>query len=141
MNSIIISGRLTSDPIIRQSSTGTPVTTYTLAVHRRHSGSSGTNQQDTDFVQCVAFGRVGEFAANYLTKGQLIAVEGRIQTSTYEKDGIRRYATQVVVLRHEFMEPRRNALSANAVVSPADGNAVGDSTLVDLDDDEDDLPF
>lgn len=137
MNHTILSGRLTADPIIHRADTGTAVVTYTLAVRRNYLASAG-NQPDADFIRCVAFGKVGEFAARYLTKGTKIAVEGRIQTSTYDQDGIRRYSTQVVVTRHEFLEPKRSDSS----YIPTAPSLPEDLAFAELPEDEtDELPF
>ena len=80
---------------------------YTLAVDRRQSRSNGGDEQNADFINCVAFGRSGEFAEKYLHKGTKIAVTGRIQTGSYtNKEGVKVYTTEVVVEDHEFAESR-----------------------------------
>lgn len=143
VNHTILSGRLTADPIIHRADTGTAVVIYTLAVRHNYLASA-SNQPDADFIRCVAFGRVGEFVVRYLHKGTKVAVQGRIQTSTYDQDGTKRYSTQVVVTHHEFLEPKR---SDSAYVS--DANRVPDTTAVPLsedwaelpEDETDDLPF
>lgn len=124
------------------SAAGTAVITYPLAVRRPYVGS-GTNAQDTDFIQCVAFGRVGEFAAKYLHKGQRIIVEGRLQTSRYvDKDGITRYSTQVVVARHEFADaPRANSASAAPATPATDTPAPAADEMTNIVEEDEDLPF
>ena len=72
---------------------------YHLAVNRYRKGGN-----DTDFIRCIAFGRNGEFAEQYLRKGMKILVEGHIQTGSYESDGRTVYTTDVIVERHEFCE-------------------------------------
>lgn len=107
MNKVILMGRLTKDPDIRQSQGAEPVTIarYTLAVDRRMKRQDG--QQAADFISCVAFGKAGEFAEKYLHKGTKICVSGRIQTGSYTRqDGTKVYTTDVVVEDQEFAESR-----------------------------------
>ncbi|MBR1931002.1 MAG: single-stranded DNA-binding protein [Lachnospiraceae bacterium] len=109
MNKVILMGRLTRDPEVRYSQGETPlaIARYTLAVDRRNARNNNGDEQTADFINCVAFGRTGEFAERYLHKGTKIAVTGRIQTGSYtNKDGVRVYTTEVVVEEHEFAESR-----------------------------------
>ena len=109
MNKVILMGRLTRDPEVRYSQGENPlaIARYTLAVDRRQSRSNGGDEQSADFINCVAFGRSGEFAEKYLHKGTKIAVTGRIQTGSYtNKEGVKDYTTEVVVEDHEFAESR-----------------------------------
>ena len=117
MNHVVLSGWPTANPTIHLTANGNPLATYMLAVRRLYQGS-GPGQQDADFISCVAFGRVAEFVMQHVRKGQRITVEGRLQTSRYvDKDGNTRYATQVVVARHELTDTRRD--SGTEVVAPA----------------------
>ena len=114
MNKVILMGRLTKDPEVRYSQGETPmaVARYTLAVDRRQARSNN-NEQTADFINCVAFGRAGEFAERYFRKGTKIAITGRIQTGSYtNKDGVRVYSTDIVVEDQEFAESK-NASSGN----------------------------
>ena len=114
MNKVILMGRLTKDPEVRYSQGETPmaVARYTLAVDRRQARSN-SNEQSADFINCVAFGRAGEFAERYFRKGTKIAITGRIQTGSYtNKDGARVYTTDIVVEEQEFAESK-NASSGN----------------------------
>lgn len=115
MNKVILMGRLTRDPEVRYSQGESPlaIARYTLAVDRRQARNNNGDEQTADFINCVAFGRTGEFAERYLHKGTKIAVTGRIQTGSYtNKDGVRVYTTEVVVEEHEFAESR-NASANN----------------------------
>ncbi len=115
MNKVILMGRLTRDPETRytQGDNAMAIARYTLAIDRQRSKnttSSGGNEQTADFINCVAFGKNGEFAEKYLKKGTKIAVEGRIQTGSYtNKEGQKVYTTDVVVERHEFVESKSGA--------------------------------
>ena len=106
MNRVILMGRLTRDPEVRQpAQDGAPaVARYTLAVDRRYSRDG---EQSADFISCVTFGKNADFAEKYLKQGMKIAVVGRIQTGSYtDRDGNRVYTTDVVVEDHEFAESR-----------------------------------
>ena len=113
MNKVILMGRLTRDPEVRysQGENATAVARYTLAVDRRYNRNN--DEQSADFINCVAFGRNGEFAEKYLRKGTKIVVTGRIQTGSYtNKDGVKVYTTDIVVESQEFAESK-NAQSGN----------------------------
>ena len=106
MNKVIEIGRLTKDPEIRysQGENTTCVARYTLAVDRKFKQEG---QPTADFINCIAFGKLGEFAEKYLRKGIKIAVTGRIQTGSYtNKDGQKVYTTDVVVEEQEFCESK-----------------------------------
>ena len=143
MNKVILMGRLTRDPEVRysQGENSTAVARYTLAVDRRFNRNN--DEQTADFINCVAFGRNGEFAEKYLRKGTKIAITGRIQTGSYtNKDGQRVYTTDVVVEEQEFAESR-NA-SDNAGFPPANpGSAadIGDGFMNIPDGIDEELPF
>ena len=146
MNKVILMGRLTRDPEVRysQGENATAVARYTLAVDRRFSRNN--DEQTADFINCVAFGRAGEFAEKYLHKGTKIAVTGRIQTGSYtNKDGVRVYTTDVVVEDHEFAESK-NASQAGNDYAPAGRTesapmAAGDGFMNIPDGIDEELPF
>lgn len=119
MNKTILMGRLTKDPEVRYAAndSGMAIARYTLAVDRRRTGNDG---QSADFINCVAFGKTGEFAEKYLRKGTKILVSGRIQTGSYtNQEGQRIYTTEVVVEEHEFAESKRASEEAAAASAPA----------------------
>ena len=99
MNKVILIGRLTKDPELNYTAgTGTAVTRFSLAVTRPFK------KDETDFINCVAFGKTGETIAQYLTKGRQVAIIGSIRTGSYDaKDGTKRYTTDVVVESFEFI--------------------------------------
>ena len=108
MNKVILMGRLTRDPEVRYSSgdNATAVARYTLAVDRRFNRGE---EKTADFIQCVAFGKAGEFAEKYFRQGIKIVVTGRIQTGSYtNKDGNKVYTTDVVVEEQEFAESKNS---------------------------------
>lgn len=106
MNCVILMGRLTRNPDVRYSAgeNSIAIARYTLAVDRRFKKDG---EQTADFINCIAFGKNGEFAEKYLRKGTKVAVTGRIQTGNYtNKDGVKVYTTDVVVEEHEFAESK-----------------------------------
>ncbi len=109
MNNVVLIGRLTRDPELRYIPSGTAVATFSLAVDKGLSREKkqefeSRNQPTADFINIVVWGKMGENCANYLVKGRLVGVQGRIQSGSYEKDGIRRYTTDVVANQVEFLE-------------------------------------
>lgn len=132
MNKWMGIGRLTADPQIATAQSGTLIASYTLAVNRPRTANG---QDAADFIRCKAFGKGAEFAQNYLHKGTKIAVEGRIQTGSYERDGVKRYTTDIVVDRSEFVESKQAQESSATPAATAPEPA--DYTVVE----PDELPF
>lgn len=109
MNKVILMGRLTRDPEVRysQGENALAIARYTLAVDRRNFRNNSNDEQTADFINCVAFGKSGEFAEKYFHKGTKLVVSGRIQTGSYtNKDGVKVYTTEVVVEDQEFAESK-----------------------------------
>ena len=130
MNKVILMGRLTRDPEVRysQGENATAVARYTLAVDRRQSRNNQNGEQTADFIQCVAFGRSGEFAEKYFRKGMKVLVTGRIQTGSYtNKDGQRVYTTDVVVEDQEFAESKNASQNNGGGFVPADRPSPSDA--------------
>ena len=119
MNKVILIGRLTKDVETRYSGE-TAVSRYSLAVDRKFKREG---EQTADFINCVAFGKSGEFAEKYLKKGMKIAVTGRIQTGSYtDKDGKKVYTTDVIVEEHEFCESKGSGTSEQVPTFKPDSN-------------------
>jgi len=111
VNLVVLIGRLTRDPELKYlANTGTPVATFSLAVDRELSKDKrqeveSKGQPTADFINIIVWGKQAENCANYLKKGKLAAVSGRLQSRSYEgKDGTKRYITEVVATRVEFLE-------------------------------------
>ena len=138
MNKWIGLGRLTADPEISTTAGGTMVARYTLAVNRprRQDG-----QQEADFLRCIAFGKGAEFVKNHLFKGIKIAVIGRIQTGSYEKDGVRFYTTDIVVDEHHFCESKRQDTAEAAYVRQERRAIQQEDQSGYIQVDEEELPF
>lgn len=129
LNKIIIMGRLTRDPEMRHTQTGTAVTSFTMAVDRDFKSQSG--EKETDFIDVVVWGKTAEFAANYFTKGRMAIVEGRLQVRNWQdKDGNKRKTSEVVADRMYFGDSKQEDKKQPA---PADD-------FCEIEDDGD-LPF
>lgn len=118
MNKVILIGRLVREPEVRYSQGNNPtaVAKYSLAVPRKFKRE---NEQDCDFINCVAFGKLGEFTEKYLHKGIKIAVVGRIQTGSYtNKDGVKVYTTDVIVEEQEFCESKNASQQSESRPQP-----------------------
>ena len=151
MNKVILMGRLTRDPEVRYSQNSESpmaVARFSLAVDRRVNRNNADGQT-ADFINCVAFGKNGEFAEKYLRKGTKIAMTGRIQTGSYtNKDGAKVYTTEVVVEEQEFAESKNAAGNAQSYpqsyqTSPAPAPSVdaGDGFMNIPDGIDEELPF
>lgn len=131
MNKVILMGRLTRDPEVRNSQSGTAVARYTLAVDRMFKREGEPN---TDFINCITFGKSAEFVEKYLKKGMRIAVSGRIQTGSYtNRDGVKVYTTDIIVEEHEFAERKQSGT--------CDMPGQGDGFMNIPDGLDDELPF
>lgn len=143
MNKVILMGNITRDPEVRYSQGNEPicVARYTLAVDRRTGNGGG--RQTADFIQCVAFGKKGEFAEKYLKEGVKIAVAGRIQTGSYtDKDGRKIYTTEVVAEEQEFAESKSSSERRQREQPENAGYAdVGDGFMNIPDGIDEELPF
>lgn len=121
VNTVVLVGRLTRDPELRRTSNGTSVTSFTVAVNRRYTSQNST--QTADFINCVAWRSTAEFLANYAKKGNMVSVEGRIQSRTYDNNqGVRQYVTEVVADSVNLLEKRQNNDSQNQYPSQNDTN-------------------
>lgn len=145
-NRVILIGRLTQDPELRHTSSGVPVAGFTLAVDRGFTNRQG--ERETDFINIVAWRKLGETCANYLSKGRLVAVEGRLQIRSYDdSQGIRRKAAEVVVNEVKFLDGKkdsgqsRNYDSGNSYGPEGEksGDLGGFGSEISFD--QDDVPF
>ena len=134
-NLVVLTGRLTADPELKTTTNGTNVTTFSIAVERRYR--SGEERQ-TDFISIVAWQKTAEFITKYFKKGNLIGIEGSIQTRRYQdKNGNNRTAFEVIANNVQFVESKREAGAEGASFSHADVNDFAEMDAVD----DSDLPF
>lgn len=135
INRVVLVGRLTKDPELRYTPSGVAVARFTLAVNRTFSNASG--EKETDFIQCQVWRKPAENAANFLKKGSLAGIEGRIQTGSYDgQDGKRVYTTEVVADSVQFLEPRNSSSNESSNQSNTQQTNEGPYEV-----DESDLPF
>lgn len=152
INRVVLVGRITRDPMLRKTQSGTSVVSFTIACNRRVP-SQGV---DADFINCVAWNKTADFMAQYVKKGALLGLEGRIQTRNYDdKDGKRVYVTEVVADSVQFLESKKAASENSGYVAQdpmQDSGYVADqpsansfdadfSSADTLDIASDDLPF
>ena len=149
MNKVVLMGGLTRDPDVRYSQTANgsmAIARYSLAVPRKFKRD---NEPDCDFINCIAFGKSGEFADMYLHKGMKTAITGRIQTGSYtNKDGVKIYTTDIVVEEHESCESK-NASDGNSGgyvgngggYSGSQASSAGDGFMNIPDGIDEELPF
>ena len=139
LNKIFIMGRLTRDPELRTTNSGTSVASFSLAVDRNYKGADG--EKETDFIDCVAWRSTAEFAAKYFTKGRMAVVEGRLQIRPWtDKEGNNRRSAEVLVDNMYFGDSKRDGDTGGA--RPASGPVnVSANDWQEVDEEEGDLPF
>lgn len=123
LNRVILMGRITQDLELKQTQSGISVLSFTVAVDRNYA-RQGEDRQ-TDFINCVAWRQRAEFINNYFAKGRMIAIEGNLQTRTYDdKNGVKHYVTEVIVDNASFTgEPKQQGSSTSSTFStPAQNN-------------------
>ena len=140
LNHIDIMGRLTRDPELRRTGSGTAVANFSVAVDRDFSGKD-SGEKETDFIDCVAWRNTGEFVSKYFTKGSMIVVSGRLQIRKWQdKDGNNRYCAEVVADNCYFGESKKADTAAQS--GSYRGYAKADSdAFATLDDVDGQLPF
>lgn len=112
INRVVLCGRLTADPQLRYTPAGAAVATFTLAVNRTFTNQQG--EREADFINCVIWRKPAENVANFLKKGSLAGVDGRLQTRSYEgQDGKRVFVVEVQAESVQFLEPRSNDNQSN----------------------------
>ena len=111
MNKVILMGRLTSAPEVKQTPSGISVTRFTIAVNRRFAKDG---EQNVDFISCVAWRETGERIARYFGKGSMIAVVGSIQVSSWETQSGKRYRTEVIIDEWDFTGEKRETAGTSA---------------------------
>ncbi|MBO5291451.1 MAG: single-stranded DNA-binding protein [Clostridia bacterium] len=142
LNCAVIMGRLTADPELRQTPSGVAVTRFTVAVDR--SFVKAGEERKADFINVVAWRQTAEFVTRYFSKGSMIAVQGAIQTGSYEKDGVKRSTFEIVADNVSFCGSKSESGTSGAprtpvAAAPSFSNGSADDFAAMADDD--DLPF
>jgi len=142
MNKVSIVGRLTRDPEIRysQGENASAIARFSVAVNRKFKNSEGN--YEADFINCVAFGKSGEFIEKYFQKGMAIGLTGRIQTGSYtNKDGVKVYTTDIVAEEIEFVESKSNGEGSSTPRRPAPDASSNNGFMNIPDGIDEELPF
>ena len=132
-------GRLTRDPEVRYSQSGSAVANFSVAIDRRYKRDGETT---SDFFNCTAFGKTGEFVEKYLRKGIKVVIEGELQNNNYEdKNGTKHYSVQIIVNQIEFAESKSSQANSNDTAEP-EANAPADDGFMNIPDGiDEELPF
>lgn len=144
INNVVLVGRLTKDPDLRYTSSGSAVTTFTLAVNRSFTNQGG--EREADFINCVIWRKPAETLANFTKKGSLIGVVGRIQTRNYEnQQGQRVYVTEVVCDNFQMLESKKANSDQNKDNTESQPTMPGmddfGNNTSGIDENDPDLPF
>jgi single-strand DNA-binding protein len=149
-NQAIIMGNLTRDPELRSTPGGQQVASFAVATNRTWMDASGERKEAVEYHEIVAWGKLGELAAQYLAKGRKVMVVGRLQTQSWEKDGVKRQRTEIVAADVNFLDGPGGAQNgggeSRAEISHGAGSAKSDDVVIkDLDGNSninlDDIPF
>lgn len=156
-NQAIIMGNLTRDPELRATPGGQQVASFSVATNRTWTDGSGERKEAVEYHEIVAWGKLGELVAQYLAKGRKVMVIGRLQTQSWEKDGVKRQRTEIVATDVNFLDSRGDApaggdytpssSSSSAPSTPSTKNSTksNDVVIEDLDSNQninlDDIPF
>ena len=135
MNKVVITGRTTKDIELKVTTSGTNVATFSIAVKRAYKGNG---EQESDFFECVAYSKTAELISKYVKKGDMVGIDGRLQTRNYtNKDGRKVYVTEIIVENVEFLQTKKQG-EQNATVEETDPFITPNFEEVDVDDG---LPF
>lgn len=138
MNKVILMGRLTRDPEVRQTASGVSSTSFSIAVNRKFKNANG--EYEADFINCVAWRESGERIAKFFRKGSMIAIVGSIQTRSWEgQDGKRQYATEVIVDEWDFTGSKAESGTEGSNGQQTSQSAQQEAPTIEGD--TDDLPF
>lgn len=138
LNRVVLVGRLTKDPELRSTPNGVNVGTFTLAVNRTFTNAQG--EREADFINVVVFKKQAENVKNYLSKGSLAGVDGRLQTRSYDnKEGRRVFVTEVVADSVQFLDPKNNNKQNNQQHNGQ--TQTGNNPFDNTEEDFSDLPF
>lgn len=143
LNKIFLMGRLTRDPELRHTQTGTAVASFSLAVDRDFKGKE-TNEKATDFIDIVAWRQTGEFVSRYFTKGRMIVVEGRLQIRDWsDKEGGKRRSAEVIAENVYFGDSKKDSAgyTFSETISGGLPPVAPSEQFADIDDDSKPLPF
>ena len=135
LNRVVLIGRLTKDPELRYTPNGVAVASFTLAVDRNFKNAQG--EREADFIPCVVYRQLAELCANYLSKGKIAAVDGRLQIRSFDgQDGQKRWVTEVIGENVRFLSPKDGSSGGGNFPSTGGAGSFGHEVSLD-----DDIPF
>ena len=141
LNRIVLMGRLTKNPELRHTQSGTPVASFSLAVDRDFKDKQ-TGEKATDFIDIVAWRQTAEFVSRFFTKGRMAVVEGRLQLRDWtDRDGNKRRTAEVLAEHVYFGDSKRDAESGGAYTPPTAEPGSGGAEFAELTEDDGELPF
>ena len=140
MNKVILIGRLGNDPELKYTPNGTAQAQISLATSEKWKDSDGNQKEKTEWHRIVAWRRQAEFAGEWLKKGQLVSIEGKLQTRSWEQDGQKKYMTEIVADTITMLSSRAEGGGGSSAGGPPKAQEPPASTD-NIDDDDDDLPF
>lgn len=140
LNKVMLIGRLGADPDLTYTPNGTAKVNFSIATSVKWKDKDGNTQEKTEWHRCLAWAKSAEIMGEWLKKGQLVYVEGKLQTRQWEQDGVKKYMTEVVVDEFTMLGSKSgNGGSSSSQSEPADSES--DSNTDPHEDDDDDLPF
>ena len=143
INKVFIYGNLTRDPEVKALPSGSQVASFSVATNRTYKDQAGQQQEQVEYHNIVMFGRSAEVVGQYLKKGRPVFLEGRLQTRTWEKDGVKHYRTEVLADRFQFGPSLRDGAAPAAAGAPSEQQAPSADAIQYPDEDinPEDIPF
>ncbi|GIX43331.1 MAG: single-stranded DNA-binding protein [Leptospiraceae bacterium] len=140
LNYVILIGRLTADPVYKVAQTGNGFCTFSIANNRRYKKQNGELAEETNFINCITWGKLSEFTRNYLKKGMLIAIEGRLRQNSWQnEEGKTQSSINVVVNNIQILTPKQTSQESEQTINNIEETPELENPI--LDDTEDDIPF
>lgn len=137
LNKVMLIGNLGKDPEVRYTASGQAVASFNLATSEKFKNKNGEQEERTEWHRITLWSRLAEIAGEYLSKGKTVYIEGRLQTREYEKDGIKRYTTEIVGEKMQMLSPKGERSGGDAQSAQKSGGATYDEPPFQ----DDDIPF
>jgi len=141
MNKVILIGRLGNDPELKYTPNGTAQAQISLATSEKWKDSDGNQKEKTEWHRIVAWRRQAEFVGEWLKKGQLVSIEGKLQTRSWEQDGQKKYMTEIIADNITMLGSRAEGGGGSKTGGPPKDEEVPEASTENIEDDDDDLPF
>jgi single-strand DNA-binding protein len=129
LNKVLLIGRLGQDPKLSYTASGTPVANFTMATDESYTDREGKKVEQTEWHRIVVWSKQAELCANYLSKGRLVMVEGKLQTRNYEKEGQKHYVTEIVAQRVQFLDSKQEGTAAAPRAAKGESQGYGQEDM------------